>query len=151
MFSRTIFEVLFSFAKMSKQFVNLPKMGLKKYFGFLREGPFLLVLRFAKICTSAVWMGLTLPGGRLSILLDLVRDEHGLLSGGCQACLPGKFGYEVSDAVMPACMKAFGATCGMSAIRGQECAGIACPPGACCHTVVPFLEPGVPAAGLGQV
>ena len=39
---------------MSKQFVNLPKMGLKKYFGFLREGPFLLVLRFTKFFPSGL-------------------------------------------------------------------------------------------------
>ena len=37
---------------------------------------------------------------RLPIFLDLVRYEHGVFNGGCQACLPGKFGNEVSDAVM---------------------------------------------------
>ena len=42
--------------------------------------------------------------GRLSIRLDLIRDEHSLLSGGRQACLPGKFGNEVPNAVMPSCM-----------------------------------------------
>ena len=42
--------------------------------------------------------------GRLSIRLDLIRDEHSLLSGGRQACLPGKFGNEVPNTVMPACV-----------------------------------------------
>ena len=55
--------------------------------------------------------------GRLSIRLNLIRDEHGLLSGGSQACLPGKFGNEIPDAVMSASVQAFGATCSMSAIR----------------------------------
>ena len=31
-------------------------------------------------------------------------------------CLPGKFGYKVSDAVMPPSVKAFGAACGMPPI-----------------------------------
>ena len=55
--------------------------------------------------------------GRLSIRLELIRDERGLLSGGRQACLPGKFGNEVPDTVMSPGMQAFGATCSMSAIR----------------------------------
>ena len=42
--------------------------------------------------------------GRLTILLDLIGDEHGLLSGGRQACLPGKFGNEVSNAIMSSCV-----------------------------------------------
>ena len=49
--------------------------------------------------------------GRLSILLDLIRDEHSLLSGGRQASLPGKFGNEVPYAVMPVCVKTFGRMC----------------------------------------
>ena len=54
--------------------------------------------------------------GRLSIRLDLIRDEHGLLNGGRQSCLPGKFGNEIPDAIMPSGMQDFGAACRMSAI-----------------------------------
>ena len=68
MFSQTIFEILFSFAKMSKQFVNLPKMGLKKYFGFLREGPFLLVLRFTQTYPIMILV-------LISLALTHVTDE----------------------------------------------------------------------------
>ena len=61
--------------------------------------------------------------GRLSILLDLIRDKHCLFSGGRQACLPGKFGNEVPYAVMPACVKTFSATRGMSAVGIKDVAG----------------------------
>ena len=55
--------------------------------------------------------------GRLAIRLDLIWSEHGLLSSSRQACLPGKFGNEVPDAIVPASVQAFGATCSMPAIR----------------------------------
>ena len=55
--------------------------------------------------------------GRLAILLYLVRDEHGLLSGGGEASLPGKLGDEVPDTIMAASVKALGATCSVPAIR----------------------------------
>ena len=74
--------------------------------------------------------------GRLSILLYLVGDKHGLLSGGCQACLPGKFGYEVSDAVMPAGVESFGATCGMPPV-GIENVGASLAPRGGAATLLP--------------
>ena len=78
--------------------------------------------------------------GRLPILLDLIRDKHCLLSGGRHACLPGKFGNEIPYAVMPACVKTFSATRGMSAVgikdvlatfapRGGSTALLSCPRG----------------------
>ena len=45
--------------------------------------------------------------GRLAIRHDLVRDEHGLFSGGCEAGLPGKLCQEFSDAVMSPDVEAF--------------------------------------------
>ena len=89
--------------------------------------------------------------GRLSILLYLVRNEHGLFSGGCQACLPGKFGYEVSDAVMSSCVKAFGATCSMSAIGVENVLASLTPRGGAAALLSRSLGPGIPAAGSGQV
>ena len=97
--------------------------------------PELGALRFNDVHVSSV-DGPDTAQGRLSILLDLVRDKHGLLSGGCQACLPGKFGYKVSDAVMPAGVEAFGATCGMPPI-GVENMGASLAPRGGAATLLP--------------
>ena len=89
------------------------------------------------MCTSALWSDTA--RGRLSILLDLVRNKHGLLRGGGQACLPGKFSYKVSDAVMrlmPAGVEAFSATCGMPPI-GVENVGAALAPRGGAATLLP--------------
>ena len=82
--------------------------------------------------------------GRLSILLELIRYEHGLLSGGCQAGLPGKFGYEVSDSVMSASVEAFGAACCMPPIGVKNVGTSLPPPGKVVRTVGPSPVPGIP-------
>ena len=53
--------------------------------------PELGALRFDDVNISPVNWTHT-AWARLSIRLELVWDEHGLLSGGCEACLPGKLG-----------------------------------------------------------
>ena len=54
--------------------------------------------------------------GRLSILLELIWDEHGLFRCGCESCLPGKFGDEISNAIMSASVKPLGATRRVSSV-----------------------------------
>ena len=112
--------------------------------------PELGALRFNDVHVSSL-DGSDTARGRLSILLDWIRDEHGLLSGGCQACLPGKFGYKISDAVMPAGVEAFGATSGMPSIGVENVGASLAPRGGCGHIVAPSPEPGIPTAGSGQV
>ena len=63
--------------------------------------PELRGLRFNDVDISSV-DGPDTARGRLPILLYLVRYEHSLFSGSCEACLPGKSGDEVSDPVMSA-------------------------------------------------
>ena len=58
--------------------------------------------------------------GRLAILLNLIRDEHGLLGGCRESCLPGKFGDEVPYAIMSACVESLGAASSMSAIGVKD-------------------------------
>ena len=58
--------------------------------------------------------------GRLAILLDLVREEHGLLSGGSQASLPGKFRNQVPDPVMSASVESLGTASSMPAVWVQD-------------------------------
>ena len=79
--------------------------------------------------------------GRLAIGLDLIRDENGLLSGGCKACWTGKFGDQISDPVMSSCAQSFGTTGCMSAIWGQDALALFAPGG-----VHPHLW-SVPGAG----
>ena len=65
--------------------------------------PKLGALRFDDVNVSPV-DGAHAARGRLPILLELIWDEHGLLSGCCKSCLPGKFGDQISDAIMSASM-----------------------------------------------
>ena len=58
--------------------------------------------------------------GRLAIFLDLVRDEHGLFSGGSQASLPGKFRNQVPDPVMSAGVDSLGTARSMPAVWVQD-------------------------------
>ena len=58
--------------------------------------------------------------GRLAISLDLIRDQHGLFSDGCEAGLPGKLGEQVSDPVMSSGVQTFGTASRMSAIGIQK-------------------------------
>ena len=58
--------------------------------------------------------------GRLSIRLDLVRDEHCLFRGCHESCLPGKFGDQTPNAVMLSGVQPLGATCSMSPIRVED-------------------------------
>ena len=82
---------------------------------YLDIQPELGALRFNDMNVSPV-DGSDTARGRLAILLNLVRDEHGLLSGGCQSSLPGKFRDEIPDPVMSAGVKSLGAACSMPAI-----------------------------------
>ena len=63
--------------------------------------PELGALRFNDVNISSV-DGPDTARGRLPILLYLVRYEHSLFNGSCEACLPGKSGDEVSDPVVSA-------------------------------------------------
>ena len=67
--------------------------------------------------------------GRLTVGHDLVWGEHGLLSGGGEACLPGKFGNEVPDAIMSSCVQAFGAACSMASIWVKNAGALFAPRG----------------------
>ena len=53
--------------------------------------PELGALRFDDVHVSPV-NGTHTARGRMSIWLHLIRDQHGLLCGGCETCLLGKFG-----------------------------------------------------------
>ena len=72
-------------------------------------------LRFNDVNVSPV-DGSDTARGRLAILLNLVRDEHSLLSSGCQSSLPGKFRDEIPDPVMSAGVESLCAAGSMSAI-----------------------------------
>ena len=112
----------------------------------LHVQPELGALRFNDVHVSTV-DGSDTARGRLSILLNLIRNEHGLLSSGRQACLPGKFGYEVSNAIMSACVKAFCATRSMSAVRIKDVLASLAPRGGCGRTAVPSLGQESPVVG----
>ena len=85
---------------------------------YLDIQPELGALRFNDVNVSLV-DGSNTARGRLAILLNLVRDEHGLLSGGGQASLPGKFRDQVPDPIMSASVESLGAAGSMSAVRVQ--------------------------------
>ena len=65
-------------------------------------------------------MGRNTARGRLAILLNLVRDEHSLLSGGSQASLPGKFRDKVPDTIVPAGVESLGAARSVPAVWVQD-------------------------------
>ena len=54
--------------------------------------------------------------GRLSVWLDLHRNQHGLLCRGGETCLLGKFGDQVPDPIVSSSVQSFCATRRMSAI-----------------------------------
>ena len=85
----------------------------------LHVQPELGALRFDNVHVSLV-DGTHAARRRLSILLKLVWDEHGLLCGGCESCLPGKLGYQISDAIMSASVQPFGAAGGVSPIGVKD-------------------------------
>ena len=74
--------------------------------------------------------------GRLAILLDLIWDQHGLLCGGCETYLPGKFGDQIANAIMSASVQPFGATRGMSPIGVKNMLALFAPQAKCCKVVV---------------
>ena len=59
-------------------------------------------------------MGRTLPGAGCPSSRILIRDEHGLLSGGRHSRLPGKFREEIPDSVVSTCVQALCTTGRMS-------------------------------------
>ena len=65
----------------------------------------------------------------ISDWLDLVWDEHGLFRGGCEACLPGKSGDQISNAIMSAGVSRFGATRSVSPIRVKDMLALFTPRG----------------------
>ena len=69
---------------------------------YLDIQPKLEALRFNDVNVSPV-DGSNTARGRLAILLNLVGDEHGLLSSGSQASLPGKFRNQIPDPVVVKC------------------------------------------------
>ena len=74
--------------------------------------------------------GSNVARGRLAIRHDLVWDEHGLCCGGGKAGLPGKFGQEIPDAIMPRswCVDLWRSTLRVGH-EGLAGVCIACPPG----------------------
>ena len=58
---------------------------------------------------SMIWTSALFTRGRLAFRHDLVRNEHSLLSGRSEACLPGKLCQKASDAFMSPGVEAFGA------------------------------------------
>ena len=86
---------------------------------YLDIRPELGALRLNDVNVSPV-DGSNTARGRLAILLNLVRDEHSLLSSGSQAGLPGKFRNQIPDPVVSAGVESLGAACSMPAVWVQD-------------------------------
>ena len=86
----------------------------------------------------------------LTIWHDLVWDEHGLLDGGGEASLPGKFGNEIPNAIVCSSVQPLGAAGSTAAMRVKDgCALFA--PGGVLPPVGVCPRQGNQVAGISQV